>query len=133
MAKRQYELGTAELQILRVLWSAGPCTVRDVLERLHEQGRKLAYTTVQTFLTRLEQKGFVQSDKTGLAYVFEATLSRTRLRKSRVKSLVSQLYDGAAAPLVLQLIRSEQFTKDEIQKLHALIDELDQTETDSDS
>jgi predicted transcriptional regulator len=72
----------------------------------------------------LEQKGFVSSDKSGLAYVFRATLSRDRVRKSRVRSLVSQLYDGAAAPLVLQLIRSERFTPDEIRELHDLIDGL---------
>ena len=125
MAKREHELGTAEFQILKALWDKGPSPVRDVLTHLHERGRNVAYTTVQTLLTRLEQKGFVASDKSGLAYVFRATLSRDRVRKSRIKSLVSQLYDGAAAPLVLQLIRSGSFSDDEIKSLQQLIDELD--------
>ncbi len=125
MAKREYELGAAEFQILKVLWDEGPSPVRDVLDQLHKRGRNVAYTTVQTLLTRLEQKGFVVSNKSELAYVFRATLSRDRVRKSRVKSLLSQLYDGAAAPLVLQLIRSERFSEDEVRALQQMIDELD--------
>ncbi len=133
MAKREYELGSAEFQILKALWEKGPSPVRDVLTHLHERGRNVAYTTVQTLLTRLEQKGFVASDKSGLAYVFRATLSRDRVRKSRIKSLVSQLYDGAAAPLVLQLIRSGSFSEDEIKSLQQMIDELDTSDDGSKS
>lgn len=131
MAKNELGLGTAEFEVLKVLWAEGPSPVRDVLNLLHERGRRVAYTTVQTLLTRLEQKGFVSSDKSGLAYVFRATLSRDRVRKSRIKSLVSQLYDGAAAPLVLQLIRNERFSADELRELHALIDELGGSEASS--
>ncbi len=125
MAEREYEIGSAEFQVLKALWHKGPSTVRDVMDHLHDRGRRLAYTTVQTLLTRLEQKGFVKSDKSGLAFIFKATLSRDRVRKSRVKKLVSQLYDGAAAPLVLQLIRNERFNADEIEELQKLIEDLD--------
>lgn len=125
MAERQYDLGNAELQILKTLWESGPVTVRDVLTTLHTQGRRVAYTTVQTLLTRLEQKGYVTSNKSDLAYVYRAKLTRDRVTRSRLKTLVRQLYDGAAGPLVLQLIKSEQFTSDEIEQLQHLIDRLD--------
>ncbi len=125
MPERHYDLGTAELEVLKVLWEHGRCTVRQVLARLHEAGRRVKYTTVLTFLTRLEQKGYVASDKRGLAYVYLATLTRERVTRSRLKTLVQQLYDGAAAPMVLQLMRTQSFSPDEIAALHALIDELD--------
>ncbi|MCZ6682610.1 MAG: BlaI/MecI/CopY family transcriptional regulator [Planctomycetota bacterium] len=125
MGERQYELGTAELEVLKALWEEGRCTVRQVLGHLHERGRRVAYTTVLTFLTRLEQKGFVASDKRGLAYVYRATVTRERVTRSRVRELVQQLYDGAAAPMVLQLIRSQKFSTDEIAELQKLIAELD--------
>ena len=125
MGERQYELGTAELEVLKALWEEGRCTVRQVLGHLHERGRRVAYTTVLTFLTRLEQKGFVASDKRGLAYVYRATVTRERVTRSRVRELVQQLYDGAAAPIVLQLIRSQKFSTDEIAELQKLIAELD--------
>ncbi|MGB2987411.1 MAG: BlaI/MecI/CopY family transcriptional regulator [Phycisphaerae bacterium] len=125
MADRQYELGVAELDALKVLWGHGPATVRKVMTHLHEGGRRVAYTTVQTLLTRLEQKRYVTSNKSEFAYVYRAKLTRDRVTQSRLKTLVNQLYDGAAGPLVLQLIRTEQFTAEEIETLQKLIDRLD--------
>ena len=125
MADRQYDLGTAELEVLKALWDSGPMTVRRVMNHLHRAGRKVAYTTVLTFLSRLEQKGFVTSDKSDLAYVYRATISRDRIRKTRLKELVRQLYDGAAGPLVLQLVRTQKLSRTEIDELHKLIEEMD--------
>ena len=85
----------------------------------------MAYTTVLPFLTRLEQKGFVRSDKSGLAYVYRPRVTREKVSRSRLKSLLEELYDGAAAPLVLQLVRDKHLTADEIAELQELINELD--------
>src|SRR5262245_42103104 len=117
MAKRDYEIGEAELAVVRVLWDHGPQTVREVMTRLHERGRKVAYTTVLTFLTRLESKGFVASDKADLAYVYRAKVTRDSVTRSRVRSLMEQLYDGAPGPMVLQLIEDGRFTAEEIAQL----------------
>ena len=125
MGERNFDLGDAELEVLAVLWDEGPTAVRQVMNRLHEQGRRVAYTTVLTVLTRLEQKGFVRSDKSDMAYVYRARVSRDRIRRSRLRALVEQLYDGAAAPLVLQLIRTGRFSPDEIVELQGLIERLD--------
>lgn len=125
MTERQYELGDAELEVLKILWDEGSVTVRDVLIRLHEAGRRVAYTTVQTLLTRLEQKGYVRSDKSDFAFVYRAKLTRSRVTQSRLRVLVRQLFDGAVGPLVLQLVRTEQLTSDEIDELHKLVDGLD--------
>lgn len=122
---KEYELGEAELAVLRVLWEGGAQTVREVMTQLHERGRKVAYTTVLTFLTRLEQKGYVGSDKRDTAYVYKARVSRDNVTRSRVRALVEQLYDGAAGPMVLQLIANEQLTSDDIARLRKLVDKLD--------
>lgn len=128
MTDRLNELGAAELEVLKALWEIGPATVREVLNHLHDRGRKVAYTTVLTFLTRLEQKGFAASNKNGLAYVYRARVSKERVSRSRLRSLVEQLYDGAAGPLVLQLMKSERLTPKEIDELQKLIERLeDQT------
>jgi BlaI family penicillinase repressor len=125
MAPRQIDLGAAELEVLKTLWDEAPLTVREVMNRLHGRGRQVAYTTVLTFLQRLEQKGFVKSDKSGMAYVYRPAVTRERVSKSRLSSLLDELYDGAAGPLVLQLIQEEEFTTDEIQQLHDLVERLD--------
>lgn len=128
MSEREYDLGSAELEVLRALWDGGPATVRQMLSYLRERGRRLAYTTVQTFLTRLEQKGFVRSDKTGLAFVYRPLVTREKVTRSRLRTLVEQLYDGAAGPLVLQLVKSERLTAKEIDELQKLIEQLDSKE-----
>lgn len=125
MPPREGELGSAELEVLKTLWDHGSCTVRQVLNRLHAQGRQVAYTTVLTVLSRLEQKGFVKSDKSDQAYVYRAMASRQKVTASRLRSVIEQLYDGAAAPMVLQLMREEKFSPDEIAELQNLIDQLD--------
>ncbi len=125
MASRESDLGPSELEVLKALWEHGPATVREVLSRLQAGGRRLAYTTVLTFLSRLEQKGFVHSDRSGPAYLYRPAVTRDKVTKSRLQTLIEQLYDGAAAPLVLQLMREESFTADEIAKLQNLIDEVD--------
>ncbi len=127
MAKKTIELGEAELAVMRALWEGGPQTVRDVLNRLHERGRPVAYTTVLTFLTRLEQKGVVASDKRDTAYVYRAKISRQSVTLTRIRALMDQLYDGAAAPMLAHLIENERFTPDEITQLRKLIDDLDQS------
>jgi BlaI family penicillinase repressor len=125
MGTREYELGEAELQVLRALWDGGPATVREVLKHLHAGGRRVAYTTVLTFLTRLEQKGFVKSDKSGLAYVYRAAISRSQVTRSRLRTMMDELFDGEAAPLVLQLMKTEKFSSEELAELQKLIDQLD--------
>ena len=125
MADKLSDLGSAELEVLKALWDCGPCTVRQVLNHLHEKGRRVAYTTVLTFLTRLEQKGFVRSDKSDLAYVYRAKVSRERVSRFRIQALIEQLYDGVAGPLAVQLVKDEHLTPREIDELHRLIERLD--------
>ncbi|MDZ4828950.1 MAG: BlaI/MecI/CopY family transcriptional regulator [Phycisphaerae bacterium] len=125
MSKREVDLGDAELAVLRVLWDFGPQTVREVMEHLHERGRRVAYTTVLTFLTRLEQKGVARSDRNDQAYVYRAKVSRASVTKSRVKALLEELYDGAAGPVVMHLVENERLTADEVTQIRKLIADLD--------
>lgn len=123
--KREPELGEAELEVLKALWELGSATVRQVMDKLHERGKKVAYTTVLTFLTRLETKGFVASNKDGLAYVYKAQVSRRKIAKARLRSLMDQLFDGAPGEMVLQLMEGETLSPDELAQLRALLERLD--------
>lgn len=125
MAGPMPELGDAELEVLKALWDGGPGTVRQVLAHLHQRKRRVAYTTVLTVLTRLEQKGYLASDKSGLAYIYKPRVSRERVASTRVRAMVEQLYDGAAGQLALHLMKAEKFTAEEIEELQRLIERLD--------
>ncbi len=125
MSPREADIGEAELEVLQTLWEHGPATVREVMNKLHEQGRPLAYTTVLTFLTRLEQKGCVTSDKSDLAYVYRPKVTRDKVSRTRLDAVLESFYGGSPGPLVLQLIREGKFTRDEIAELQDVIDELE--------
>lgn len=126
-----FELGSAELDTLKVLWERGPSTVRDVMIRLHARGRRVAYTTVLTFLSRLEQKGLAAADKSEHAHVYRAKVSRDKVVMARVRATVEELFDGAAAPLVVHLMQSERFTPEEVAQLQQLIERLDEGREES--
>src|SRR5688572_17690372 len=115
----------AELTVLKSLWELGPSTVRDLQARLESEGQGWAYTTVQTLLTRLVEKGYVAVARHGLAHTFRAAVTRDDLAGKRVEELASNLLDGALAPLVLRLVERGKFSKDEILRFRAMLDDAE--------
>ena len=114
-----------ELDVLKVLWEFGPGTVRELDQRLREQDHNWAYTTVLTLLQRLAVKGYVTSDKTDVAHVFHAAVTREGLLRLRLKDLANQLCEGTATPLVQALVESQPLSPDEIQYFRELLDRLE--------
>jgi len=108
----------AELTVLKALWDGGPATVRELLQRL---GTDWAYTTVQTLVGRLVEKGQVRADRKDIAHVFTATVARDELAHRQVDDVASSLLDGAIAPLVLRLVEKGRFTASEIARFRALL------------
>jgi predicted transcriptional regulator len=117
-------ISDTELEVLRVLWEHGPGTVRDLNAILLRQRRRWAYTTVLTLLHRLQAKGYVDSDKSELAHVFRAAVSREELIRQRLGLLVDELCDGTASPLVHALVAGNRFSAAEIEQFRKLVNEL---------
>jgi predicted transcriptional regulator len=111
----------AELVVLKALWDGGPATVRELQQRDAAVGG-WAYTTVQTLLQRLSDKGLVKADKRDLAHVFAAAVSREQLAGERVQEVADSLLDGALAPLLLRLLPNGRFSADEISRFRTLLD-----------
>jgi BlaI family penicillinase repressor len=125
MTQRRDELSEAEQEVLKTLWDLGSGTVREVYESLERHGPRRAYTTVLTFLGRLEGKGYVASDKTGVAHVFRATVSREALLAQRLARLVDEVCEGTATPLVQALVRGRHFSSEDIARFRQLLDDLE--------
>jgi predicted transcriptional regulator len=80
---------------------------------------------VLTLLQRLEAKGYVRSDKSGVAHVFRPAVSRDRLLQQRLTDLADQLCSGTATPLVQALVEGHRFTAEEIEHFRRLLDKLE--------
>src|SRR5437868_11681278 len=104
-----------ELEVLDVLWQLGEGSVRQVQDALAE--RSPAYTTVQTIVLRLEQKGAVKRvGKSGNAFVFKPSVSK----KSVVRRMLGELLDlvgGSPRPLVAHLLESGKLTLDDLKAI----------------
>ena len=114
----------AELEVLKILWEHGPGTVRQIESLLRRRRRRWAYTTVQTLLSRLREKGCVASDKSGAAHVFRPAVSRQKLLESGLSDLAERVCDGTASPLVNALVQGVRLSADDIAHLRKLLDDL---------
>jgi len=109
----------AELAILRVLWTRGPSTVREVAEAMRHQG---AYTTVLKTLQIMTEKGLVVRDERVRTHVYEAAFSESHTQKQLVTDLLDRVFDGSAAKLVLQALSTGKATPDELAEIRKLLD-----------
>jgi predicted transcriptional regulator len=118
---RSNSLGDLEADVLGVLWERGRASVQEVKDAL-APGRKLAYTTVMTVMSRLATKGMLERRKEGRAFFYTPAASREKVAGSLLRSMVNQLYDGATGRAVAQLLQNDAKVDDaELQRLEQLI------------
>ena len=122
MKPKSSTLTPQELEIMKVVWQKGEATVRDVYEDLLER-RKIAYTTVMTMLNVLETKGHLRKRQDDRAFVYKPTKPEATVVRSMVREFVDRLFDGAAEPLVVHLLKDRHFTRKELEELARHIDE----------
>jgi len=123
MSPRHPRLSETELEVLKGLWELGTATVRELNEHFERQGRRWAYTTMLTLLTRLEAKGCAESESAGVAHVYRPTVSRDDLVSRQLTDLADDLCDGAASPLVKALVAGHRFSAEELAHFRRLLDE----------
>jgi predicted transcriptional regulator len=109
----------AELAILRVLWSRGPSTVREVAEVMD---REDAYTTVLKLLQIMTGKRLVRRDESARTHIYEAVYSESQTQKLIVRDLLTRVFDGSAAKLVLQALAAGKASPEELAEIRRLLD-----------
>jgi predicted transcriptional regulator len=109
----------AELAILRVLWTRGPSTVRDVAEAM---GREGAYTTVLKLMQIMTDKGLVKRDDSTRSHVYTAASSQDKMQTQLVTDLLDKVFAGSAAKLVLQALDAGKASPEELAEIRKLLD-----------
>jgi predicted transcriptional regulator len=109
-----------ELELLKVLWASGPCTVKQLREGL-AASRGLAYTTVVTVLTIMANKGFVRKRRAGAATVYEALLPRDEATGGMLRDLIDRVYDGSTLAVVQSLLDAADLDADELAEIRRLV------------
>lgn len=111
-----------ELAILRVLWSLGPCTVRQAHEVLNAE-RETGYTTVLKMLQIMTEKGLVTREEEGRGHVYQARLGESQAQRHLVSDLLDKAFQGSALKLVMSALQSKKASKSELEAIRKLLDE----------
>ena len=111
------------MQVARALWERGESTVREIHELLSES-KAMEFATVQTYLRRLEQKGYATAKLVGRTRHYRARVRPKTVIRQTVDELVDQLFDGDAMPLVKHLVEERSMAPEELSELRKMIDEM---------
>jgi predicted transcriptional regulator len=109
----------AELAILRVLWTRGPSTVRQVAEAL---GKDTGYTTALKLLQIMTEKQLVVRDETDRTHVYAAASTEDQTQRQLVSDLLDRAFGGSAAKLVLQALATRKASAEELAEIRKLLD-----------
>src|SRR5215470_8774615 len=127
MKSKAKTLTEQELEIMKVVWERPSSTVRDVYEALREK-KTTAYTTVMTMMNILESKGHLVKRPEGRAYVYEPAQAKTQVISSMVQDFLDRVFNGAAQPLLLNLVQDRKVSKDDLDEISRLIDQTPEEE-----
>jgi predicted transcriptional regulator len=112
----------AELEILTVLWSIGPATVREVHEVITRR-RPSQYWTVLKFMQIMAEKGLVRRDEKQRAHIYEAARPREWTQKQLAGDLLDRAFSGSAKALLIGALSARKATKEELAEMRKLLDE----------
>ena len=123
MAAAKRELSAAEWELMHVVWEVGETlTVRDVLERAYPNDEK-AYTTVQTIMNILVEKGFLKREKRGPLNFYSAAVGRDAVLRRSMSSVAQRMFGGSVGAMATYLVSTSKLSDNDIDTLRRLLDE----------
>lgn len=108
-----------ELDIMAVLWELGSATVSDVRDRITDP---LAYTTVQTVLRILEEKGHVGHEEDGRFHRYFPLVDRTQAGKGALHRVLSKIFSGSPELLMTHLLQERKLSPEELRRIKGILD-----------
>lgn len=114
----------AELEILCVLWSRGPSTVRDVHDVIADR-KPTQYTTVLKQLQVMSEKGLVCRDESQRSHVYRAARPRDWTQQQLAGDLLRRAFEGSAGSLVMGALSAQKTSKRELKELRRVLDEYE--------
>lgn len=113
----------SELEILHVLWEKEKATVRDVHETL-VVSKDCGYTTTLKLMQIMHEKGLVKRDDSNKTHIYAPNVSKEKTQQQFLGKMVASLFGGSASQLVMQALGSSQPSKEELEEIQNLLNEL---------
>jgi len=120
---KKLPLANAELAIMNLLWKQDRLTARQIREELYPDEKKAQHGTVQRLLQRLEDKGYINRDRSLNIHFFSAAIDRQAYAGSQLESLATKLTGGSFAPLITHLVEKKKLSRNDLEELRAILDQ----------
>ena len=124
MSNAESQLTTAQLEIMGLFWEHGELGVAQVWKLLSKR-RRLARNTVQTMLSRLADRGWIRARADGNAFYYKAARGRRSSLQRMLGHVVDTAFAGSTSGLVMTLLEGRQISRDEAERIRALIDQAE--------
>jgi BlaI family transcriptional regulator, penicillinase repressor len=125
--KKRPPLSKGEFEIARVIWKLGRATVGQVYDNFPGKDR-IDYTTVQTFIRRLESKGYLNAERAGRNKIYSPKIKPGQVIVEAVNDFVDQMFDGQVIPLMRHLVDSRNMSAQELEQLRNMLDKAEFSE-----
>jgi|SRR5262245_9976281 len=113
-------LSELEHQVMQAVWASGPCSVEAVHQTVSRQ-RELKEVTIRTVLRRLEQKGYLEHDVEGRAFIYRAIEAPRSVAARAVRHILDRFCHGSVEELVTGLVEADVLSETELEALEASI------------
>lgn len=113
-----------ELAILKVLWEAGPRSVRDI-QKILDADKPTGYTTVLKMLQIMTEKGLVERDETVRPQIYRARYSREQTQRHLVSDLLHRAFGGSVKALVMQALAGKKSSAKDLDAIEKLLDRIE--------
>jgi predicted transcriptional regulator len=117
-------ISRGETAIMKALWKLEKGSVGEIHGWISENEKEMDYSTVQTYVRRLEAKGYLASQRIGRNKIYRAAVRKTQVVGEAVDDFLDRLFDGQLLPMVRHLVDSRDVTAEEIQDLMELVEQL---------
>lgn len=124
MVKKAVHPTKAELAILRVLWTEGPLSVRDV-QAILDRSKPTGYTTVLKTMQIMADKGLVDRDDTVRPQIYRSRYSEDRTQKQILTDLIQRVYGGSVKALVLHAVGTQKPSAEDLEKIKKLLERFE--------
>jgi len=119
MAKKA-DLSPAEFRVMNILWRRGCATVKEIQAEIGDQ-KPLARTTINTLMTRMKDKGFVEAIEKNFAYEFHPLVERQSVTRNKLSELVDKVLEGNIGLLAAYIVENRDLTPDQVTALEEIV------------
>ncbi len=118
---KRINISNLEWEILRIIWQKGKITVKEISKALSEPNKR-AYTTIQTYMERMIEKGFLTKEKIGLVNFYHAAVQKKNFISKETSKFIQNVFAGSYSNFAAYLFDSDKLEKNDVEKIKKMIE-----------